>query len=288
MKKVLAMVLGMVMMFNTSVLAASGPSVSFTIEGNVKKGDKITIYVTVKQVVRLYAASVEYTYNPEDLKVTYIGGADLIENTTGIMELGGDTEKDGNRARYQMTFTGKVHGLSGAGNLVRIEAEVLKDCNITLKEDNMKVKLVRIDDEYTVSNMEFKYESFTTDIDEEKPLNTEEDNVKPSEPNENPMNEEQENNKGKINGESSNLDPVREPKDSNDSSAGNEINITSNIDENAKEDDDKEDDDKKDDDKKDDDKEDFNGRNSNGLYVAGAILIIGLAIGIYVIKKGKK
>lgn len=171
-KKIWGLVICFLMMINITVFALSEPAVSFTMDGTTKKGDKIILYVQVKDVDRLYAASVDYIYDPEEIKVTYIGGADLIADNQEILELGGETDKDGNRARYQMTFTGKVDGLKGSGNLVKIEAEILKDCVIELKPENMKVKLVNVDSSYNISNMDFKYESFTTEVSGEKPLDS--------------------------------------------------------------------------------------------------------------------
>lgn len=55
----------------------------------------------------MYTASVDYLYNTNELIVKSIYGGEIIKSCDGIMEFGGDTEKDGNREVYQMTFTGE-------------------------------------------------------------------------------------------------------------------------------------------------------------------------------------
>ena len=163
MKNILVIVLSVFIsfnMFNTIVLAEEVPSVAFNIEGKVEKGENIIISIEVNNVSNLYTTSVDYSYDTNELKVKSIHGGELIKSYEGIMELGGDTAKDGNRAVYQMTFIGKVNGISGSGNLAVIEAEVLKDCIIDLNEKNMKIKLVHIDDEYNISNMEYTYNPY--------------------------------------------------------------------------------------------------------------------------------
>lgn len=300
MKKIFALVLCMLMMFNITVFAASEPTVSFTVDGGTKKGDKLTIYVRVKDVDRLYAASVDYIYNPEELKVTYIGGADLITDNQGILELGGETDKDGNRASYQMTFTGKVDGLKGAGNLVKIEAEALKDCNINLKPENMKVKLVKVDTSYNVSNMDFKYESFITEVDNEKPTdsnntnttkpNDENNNSKPKD-NQNVEKEEIKNNENTNN--SSSGDKSEESNSGGINLNGDENNEDSSINEIEKEKDDTEaKEDKKDMTKpntseKHNDNE-YSNKGNISLYILAGLVIVSVISGGYVFIKKRK
>lgn len=161
MKKIFNLLIGFIIIFNTTAFAVSEPQISFTVDGKAKKGEKITINIMAKDISNLYAVSVDYIYNTDRIKVNSIEGASLIKDSKdNKMELGGETDKDGNRANYQMTFTGKVKGVSGSGALVKIEAEVLKDSTIELTEENMKIKLVQIDKDYNVGTMNFNFNSF--------------------------------------------------------------------------------------------------------------------------------
>ena len=167
MKKVLGalmMFTVLIMGFSTKAFAASEPEIRFTVDGKVEKGEKITVNVMANDVVNLYAVSVDYIYNPEFLKVNSIESDGLIkESNLNLMEPGGQTDKDGNRASYQMTFTGKVEGVSGSGAIVKIEAEVLKDFEIELTEENMKIKLVKVDENYNVDRMSFVFNSLESE-----------------------------------------------------------------------------------------------------------------------------
>lgn len=300
MKKVLVLLICLLMLFNITVFAASEPEVRFTIDGGTKKGDKITLYVKVKDVDRLYAASVDYIYNPEELKVTYIGGADLITNNQGILELGGETEKDGNRASYQMTFTGKVDGLKGSGNLVKIEAEVLKDCDINLEPENMKIKLVNVDNSYNVSNMTFKYESFTTIVNGEEPsdsnrnTNTNKPNegVNNTKPNENKdtAKEESQNNEN-INSENNDKDKKQDETEieNNDNKEKDNTAVVGEEENDKKPNDDKENKLETSISKKNGDNESTKNGTSY-VYILVTLLILGMSVGgyIFVKKRNKK
>ena len=161
MKKILGLLIGLVMAFSTTVFAAAEPQVSFTVDGKAQKGEKITINIMAKDVSNLYAVSADYIYNPEFIKVNSIEGGSLIKDSKyNLMEPGGQVDKDGNRANYQMTFTGKVNGVSGSGEIVKIEAEVLKDFTMEVTEENMKVKLVKVDKDYNVDRMTFVFNDF--------------------------------------------------------------------------------------------------------------------------------
>ncbi|MBU3133137.1 hypothetical protein KPL40_11815 [Clostridium gasigenes] len=161
MKKILGLLIVLGMAFSTTVFAAGEPQVSFTVDGKVEKGEKITINIMAKDVSNLYTLSAHYIYNPEFIKVSSIEGGSLIKDSKyNLMEPGGQTDKDGNRANYQMTFVGEVNGVSGSGAIVKIEAEVLKDFTIELTEENMKVELVKVDKNYNVDRMSFVFNSF--------------------------------------------------------------------------------------------------------------------------------
>ncbi|ATD54274.1 cohesin domain-containing protein [Clostridium chauvoei] len=169
MKKIISFLIIFLSIFTTKAFAVNDASVNFDIEGQAKVGNEITININVDNVTRLYAMSVNYIYNPEEIKVKSIEGAGLIkESKDNCVELGGDTAKDGNRAVYQMTFTGKVDGITGSGNIVKIKADVLKDTDLKVTKDNMDVKLIGVNEAYEVSKMPFNFNDKSKPQDEKK------------------------------------------------------------------------------------------------------------------------
>ena len=136
---------------------AESAAVEVKISGQVKRGESIEIFINVKDVERLYAASVDFTYDTELLKVNTISSSEFIgKYSNDIMELGGETDKNGNTAAYSFTFLGDKKGLSGSGTLVTISATVLKDHSLEITEDNMKIKLVKRNKD-TVENYDYKF-----------------------------------------------------------------------------------------------------------------------------------
>lgn len=161
-KRITILTVILTFMVNLTAFAAGKASVGFSIDGDFIKGQRVILNVKANDVDRLYSASVDFVYNPEFIKVTSIEGGDFIKTSEdNIMELGGETDKDGNRASYQFTFTGEVDGLTGSGNIAKITMEVLKDGKLDLNEDNMKIKLVKIDSKYNVDYMEFSQDNFS-------------------------------------------------------------------------------------------------------------------------------
>lgn len=189
MKKILTLMVMFLTISTIWVYAETNTDINFNIDGEVSKGKEVTININVDKADRLYGLSVDYTYNQEEIKVTSIQGAGLIkESKDNFFEAGGETAKDGNIANYQMTFTGEVDGISGSGTLVTIKAEVLKDTNLNLTEDNMKIKLIGINKDYKVSRMDFNLKELK-EVKEDKKEETKEENTedssKPKEENKN-------------------------------------------------------------------------------------------------------
>ena len=123
---------------------ANDTSVEIKVNGKIEKGSNIEILVNVKNVEKLYAASVDFTYDTNLLSIESINGSELItKNIDNIMELGGETNKNGNTASYSFTFLGENEGIKGSGTLISINAKVLNDINISIGQDAMKVKLVQ-------------------------------------------------------------------------------------------------------------------------------------------------
>ncbi|SCJ35111.1 Uncharacterised protein [uncultured Clostridium sp.] len=136
---------------------AADTTVEVKVEGEVKKGKNINIILNVNDVENFYAGSVDFIYNADQLKVNSVNSSDFITGTDDeIVEIGGETAKNGNTANYGFTFVGDKPGLSGSGTFVTISATVLSDDEFSINKGNMQVKLVKKTDG-TVTNYGYKF-----------------------------------------------------------------------------------------------------------------------------------
>lgn len=131
--------------------------VEVNVKGEVKKGENIEILANVKEVEKFFAASVDFIYDTTLLSIDSIQSTDFItKHSSDIMELGGEIDKNGNTASYSFTFLGDKEGINGSGTLAVINAVILKDGDLSIIQDNMKVKLVQRAND-TVENYEYKF-----------------------------------------------------------------------------------------------------------------------------------
>lgn len=163
MKKIIMLTLVfMFLIIPIKTYADSVATVEVKVNGEVTKGSTIEILVNVKNVEKFYAASVDFTYDTNQLKVESINAGEFITNySNDIMELGGETDKNGNTASYSFTFLGEKEGIKGNGTLAIITALILNDEELAIGKDNMKVKLVqRVED--TVDNYSYKFNGYNS------------------------------------------------------------------------------------------------------------------------------
>lgn len=167
MKKILTFIFAFMIFVIPIKTYADSATVEIVVNGEVKKGSTIEILVKVKDVSKFYAASVDFTYDTNQLKVESIAASDFItKHKDDIMELGGETDKNGNTASYSFTFLGEKDGIRGSGTLAVITAQVLNNENLYIGQDNMKVKLVqRVND--TVENYSFKFSGYNNSANNE-------------------------------------------------------------------------------------------------------------------------
>lgn len=160
MKKILTFMIAFMFFVIPVKTYADSATVEIVVNGQIKKGSIIEILVNVKDVNKLYAASVDFTYDTDQLRVESIAASDFItKHNNEIMEFGGETAKNGNIASYSFTFLGEKDGIKGSGTIVVISAEVLNDKKLSIGQDNMKVKLVQqVGD--TVENYNFKFSGY--------------------------------------------------------------------------------------------------------------------------------
>lgn len=157
MKKVIMLIFVFMFLIMPVKTYADNATVEVKVNGEVKKGSIIEILVNVKDVEKFYAASVDFTYDTNQLKVESIVASEFItKHANDIMELGGEIDKNGNTASYSFTFLGEKNGIKGSGTLAKITAQVLNDNKLSIGQDTLKVKLVqRVGD--TVENYSYKF-----------------------------------------------------------------------------------------------------------------------------------
>jgi hypothetical protein len=138
--------------FTINVKAADTVSVQAVVEGTVKEGQSIQILINIKDIKSLYAAELQYKYDPTILKIISIEAGDLINkpNINKFEAIKKIDEKAG-IARYGFTCLGDITGFSGSGTLLKINVEVIKTENIFLnnipkstqftKDNNIKLQL---------------------------------------------------------------------------------------------------------------------------------------------------
>ena len=153
MKKILIFMIAFMFFIIPVKAYADSATVEIVVNGEVKRGSTIEILVNVKNANKLYAAS-------NQLKIESIVASDFItEYDDDIIELGGETNKNGNTASYSFTFLGEKDGIKGSGTIAVISAEVLNDDKLSIGQDNMKVKLVqKVGD--TVENYSFQFSGY--------------------------------------------------------------------------------------------------------------------------------
>lgn len=173
MKKIIVSTIMLLLLIIPKSAYASDATVNIDVKGSVKKGESIDILVNVKDVERFYAASVDFVYDTELLKIESISATDFITKySSDIMELGGETDKNGNTASYSFTFLGKKDGISGTGSMVSIKATVISDGKLSISEDNMKIKLVQTNGD-SVENYPYTFVGYSVEdnnqVEESKP-----------------------------------------------------------------------------------------------------------------------
>lgn len=137
-------IVALIVIFNSiPVYSVEESIVKVSVKGEVEKGNNIDIVVDLSNLKNLYSALVDYTYDNTLIKVKEIVLNEEIKKQS-VMPLFGELSLNGNRARSGFTFQGSDSvGLNGNYNFVTIKAEVLKDGELELSADNIKLQLVQ-------------------------------------------------------------------------------------------------------------------------------------------------
>ena len=228
MKKIITLLFAFMFFIMPIKTYADSATVEVKVNGEVTKGSTIEILVDVKDVENLYAASVDFTYYMNQLKVESIKAGEFIANySNDIMELGGETDKNGNTASYSFTFLGQKEGIKGSCTLAIITAQVVNDDNLSITQDNMKVKLVKKVGN-SVEDYSFKFNGYNIS-EETKPSN----NNGNSQGNLNNNENNNENNNNSNSNSNSNIESSKNTSDEDNQESSKSTNL---INENKEED----------------------------------------------------
>ena len=170
------------------------------------------------------------------LKVDSIKAGEFIANySNDIMELGGETDKNGNTASYSFTFLGQKEGIKGSCTLAIITAQVVNDDNLSITQDNMKVKLVKKVGN-SVEDYSFKFNGYNIS-EETKPSNNNGNSQGNLNNNENnSVNKNNSNSNSNINSNSNSNSNIESSKNTSDEDNQESSKSTNLINENKEED----------------------------------------------------
>lgn len=161
-KKIMLITIILIFIVPLKVYALSTPSVEINVDGNVKNGEEVNIVVNMKDLEGLYAASVDFAYDKNDLNIISITAGDSIKKYEDeIMEIGGEVDSTNNKTSYSFTFLGDKEGINGDGTLAIIKAEVLKDEDLSIGQDSINIKLVKRAGD-SVENYDYKFIGYST------------------------------------------------------------------------------------------------------------------------------
>lgn len=221
MKKILTFMFAFMFLAIPIKAYANSAVIEIVVNGEVKKESTIEILVNVKDVNKFYAASIDFIYDINQLKIESISASDFItKHNNDIMEFGGETEKHGNTASYSFTFLGEKDGIKGSGTIVVISAKVLNDEKLSIGQNNMKIKLVqRVND--TVENYSYKFLGYNNEGNSEASIgeNTTTNN------NENSQDTSSNNSLSNSESNGNNQNESDSKKDKNEITGSNEVNF---------------------------------------------------------------
>ena len=160
--KILIIFICFIILISSTVFAVGETVIKVDGPKTIKKGDKIEYKISVKDVNRLYAGSIDIKFNNENIIIKEIKASDFIKKD-GIdkMEFGGGPNLDNNKISYQFTCVGEVNGYSGEGVIATFVAEGVEDCEVNL-DDSLDILLCERTEDNDI--VEIKYSYMKTNI----------------------------------------------------------------------------------------------------------------------------
>lgn len=162
MKKFLGVVIVFFIVFGLTygISSSAGKiaSIEFQAPETLKKGEKATVSVHIKNANRLYGIQWDYTFNTQEIKVLSMKKGEMLANAPyGSMDSSGNTIQEGRPVTYYLTFTGQNDGVSGDGEVIKMEVEALKDCKLSFTTKNSNIILVDISKDYEIGNPSYNF-----------------------------------------------------------------------------------------------------------------------------------
>ncbi|MBS5886845.1 cohesin domain-containing protein, partial [Clostridium sp.] len=126
-------------LFNTNnkAFAATTPSVSYTVTGEAKVGNIITIAVNVANVTNLYAGSIDFVYDSKLIEVQSVTKGNIFGNNEVLTPIGSNGKIKNGQASFAISMKGNKPGVNSTrGTIAIIKAKVLKEGAIKLNTTN--------------------------------------------------------------------------------------------------------------------------------------------------------
>lgn len=183
---------------------ASTTTVEIGINGKIENGQEVSIVVDMKGLEGLYAASLDFEYDKNTLKILSITPGDSIKKYEDeIMEIGGEVDEDNNKTSYSFTFLGDKKGIYGDATLAVIKVKILNDEKLEIGQDSVKVKLVkRVDD--SVDNYDYNFKGVSVGVDKPNVIETPSNSISKNESTTKPNEEDIEDSNNSISNDSDN------------------------------------------------------------------------------------
>lgn len=115
--------------------AASLPSLSVDVKGNIETGQAIQIIINIDNIDSLYAGAAGLKYDPKVLKIiSFEKGALIINKGTNTFDVENKIDNKSGIASFGgFSCVGQTDGFSGSGTFLKINAEILKKDSFHLK-----------------------------------------------------------------------------------------------------------------------------------------------------------
>lgn len=155
MKKILGLLTIFLLCFNMIVFAQKIPTVEFSGPESLKKGEKVTYSVNIRDVKNLYGVQMKYKFDASKLKITNIKEGKLIKDADRASFGNSGQDAETSPFNFYYTFTGEFEGVEGAGEIITFDVEALKDCEVTFGKSNTYIILVENSPENGIGEMTY-------------------------------------------------------------------------------------------------------------------------------------
>ncbi|MEQ8199281.1 MAG: cohesin domain-containing protein [Clostridiaceae bacterium] len=163
-KKLLVWVMGLLMIFSSGTYASEETIVSSGGAVHLKAGESFNIPISLENVERLYAGSIDITYDNKLVSFKKISPGSIITGSDyNKFEVGGTPNDKDSKISYDFTFVGKTDGFTGDGELLILSGQANQDTVLNFKE-NTSIKLMSRTTDDKIQEIKFSY--YTKPVDD--------------------------------------------------------------------------------------------------------------------------